>query len=185
MLYKWLWAIRAVVYNLWWGRVVFPSYIGKPVYVEGAKNISIGRKARIFPGLRVEVTENGKLAIEDDVAIAQNVHITCGKSVVIKSGVCVAANACITDTIHVYEDISVNVLKQKDRYVETYIGEDSFIGFGAAINAGSVLGKHCIVGANAYVSGEFPDYSVIAGNPAKVVKRYDFLEKKWVRCESV
>lgn len=47
---------------------------------------------------------------------------------------------------------------------------------------GVKLGKHCVVGTNAVVlKGEYPDYSIIVGNPAKVVKKYNAEKKKWVK----
>lgn len=64
---------------------------------------------------------------------------------------------------------------------ETSIGEGCFIGYGAAIQAGSVLGRHCIVGTNSVVRGVFPDYSVIVGAPAKIVKKYNIDRKIWER----
>lgn len=51
-------------------------------------------------------------------------------------------------------------------YMPVYIGEYSFVGAGAIVLPGSVIGKHCIIGAGAVVKGEFPDNSIIAGNPA-------------------
>jgi len=50
---------------------------------------------------------------------------------------------------------------------------------GVAIQAGTVLGKQCIVGANSVVRGVFPDYSVIAGVPARIIKRFNFDKNKW------
>lgn len=64
---------------------------------------------------------------------------------------------------------------------DTKIGEGCFIGFGAVIQAGTILGRHSVVGANSVVKGEFPDYSVIVGVPAKVVKSYNIMTKKWER----
>lgn len=64
---------------------------------------------------------------------------------------------------------------------ETSIGEGTFIGYGAAIQAGTILGRHCVVGTNSVVRGIFPDYSVIVGSPAKIVKKYDLDRKEWVR----
>ena len=51
------------------------------------------------------------------------------------------------------------------------------------IQAGTILGKQCIVGANAVVRGEFSDYCVIAGIPAKIVKRYDLITKQWKKTD--
>lgn len=52
------------------------------------------------------------------------------------------------------------------------IGAGSLIGMGATILNGAVIGKSCLVGANALVTEgkEFPDFSMIVGSPAKVVK---------------
>ena len=46
------------------------------------------------------------------------------------------------------------------------------------------LGKHTTVGANSVVSGIFPDYCVIVGAPAKIVKRYCFEEQKWKKTDN-
>lgn len=51
------------------------------------------------------------------------------------------------------------------------IGDDCFVGTGSILLKGTVLGKNCVVGAGSVVHGEFPDNCVIAGNPAKVIKR--------------
>ena len=45
--------------------------------------------------------------------------------------------------------------------------------------AGTKLGKQCVVGANSVVRGEFPDYCVIVGAPARVVKKYNPDTKIW------
>jgi acetyltransferase-like isoleucine patch superfamily enzyme len=58
-------------------------------------------------------------------------------------------------------------------------GKNCFIGYGSVIQAGTILGKQCIVGANSVVRGIFPDYSVIVGAPARIVKRYDTKSKEW------
>ena len=65
------------------------------------------------------------------------------------------------------------MVKQKITVKETRIGENCFIGMGAAIMAGTILGKQCVVGANSVVRGNFPDYCVIVGSPAKIVKKYN------------
>lgn len=61
----------------------------------------------------------------------------------------------------------------------TNIGEGCFIGFGASILPGTKLGKHCIVGSNAVIKGEFPDNCVIVGMPGKIIKKYEIDDNSW------
>lgn len=73
---KYLWAARAVIYKITFGKVGNMTYIGHPTFIEGRKNIYIGKHVRIFPGVRMEAIENGIIEIGDNTAIEQNVHIT-------------------------------------------------------------------------------------------------------------
>jgi len=59
------------------------------------------------------------------------------------------------------------------------IDDDCFIGFGAKIMPGVHLGRWCIVGAGAVVTKSFPSFSMIGGNPAKIIKVYDPEKKEW------
>lgn len=43
------------------------------------------------------------------------------------------------------------------------------------------IGKNCVIGSNTIVKSDIPDYSVAVGAPAKIVKMYDFEDKKWKR----
>ena len=57
---------------------------------------------------------------------------------------------------------------------DTVIGNDVWIGQGARIMPGASIGNGVIVGAGAVVSGRVPDYAIVAGNPAQVVRmRFD------------
>lgn len=178
---KYFWAIRAIIYKIQFGKVGKFSYIGKPICLEGRRGIKIGNKVRIYPGARIETY--GKAAsiyIKDNVSIGQNFHITSsGSELVIDEDTTISGNVFITNIDHDYKQIGVHILKQDFLTKETKIGRNCFIGYGAAIQAGTILGKQCIVGANSVVRGEFPDYCVIVGAPAKIVKRYNPNTGNW------
>jgi acetyltransferase-like isoleucine patch superfamily enzyme len=177
---KLCWALRGITYKTFFGRFGNVSYIGKPVSIVGAKNIFIGDKVRIYPGIRMETANGGSIKINDDCSIAQNVHITAdGEELSIGSGTIILGNSFITNLDHEYKEIGVPILKQKRAVKTTRIGNNCFIGMDACIQAGTILGKQCIVGANAVVRGKFPDYCVIVGVPAKIIKRYNLDKGIW------
>lgn len=57
----------------------------------------------------------------------------------------------------------------KMAYAPVCIGEKSFIGAGVVILPGTKIGKLCIIGAGAVVKGNIPDYSVVIGNPCRII----------------
>lgn len=179
MIFKIFWILRALLYKPFFGKFGVVSYIGPPIFIKGSKRVFIGKNVRIFPNFRIETHYNGQIVIEDDVAIGQNVHITSASNLVIGKNSTILANTFITNIDHEYEEIGKHILDQPMKIRETTIGENCFIGMGVAIQAGTILGKQCVVGSNSVVRGEFPDYSVIVGSPAKIVKRYNFESQRW------
>lgn len=178
---KILWALRLTMYSLVFRGIHMPGYLGKPLLWSGIRRIHIGRRVRIFPNSRFEVHEGGMIKICDNVSIGQGFHVTSQGQLTIGAGTVISGNVLVTNIDHDYADIDRPVLEQPHIVRDTAIGEDCFIGFGAVIQAGTVLGNHCVVGANSVVRGEFPDYCVIAGVPGQVVRQYDTESKAWRR----
>ena len=161
------------------------SIVFKPLLITPRK-ISIGRGVSIQAGCRIEgvslysnVKFDPKIEINDGVSIQQNLHLTCASHIVISKNTAIAANVTITDIDHPYTDIDLPIAKQAIRVNPVIIGEDGHICNNAVILSGTSIGKHCVVGANSVVKGIFPDYCIIAGAPARIVKRYNFEKKSW------
>ena len=176
------WAIGLLLKRPFFKNVGKYSYMGPVTCLHGTKGISIGNRVRIYPGARMETHDSGEIIIGHDCSIAQNFHVTSGKNkLVIGDKTTISGNVFITNIDHEYQNVDEHIMDQPMIYKETIIGENCFIGYGAAIQAGTILGKQCIVGTNAVVRGTFPDYSVIVGVPAKVVKHYDEEAGAWIR----
>lgn len=184
MISKILWVIRGLVYKPFFGTFGFPSYIGKPIIIRNFSRIFIGKRVRIFPGARMEVIDqNSSIIFEDNISIGHNLHIISGSDMLISKNTTISANVLITNIDHEFREINQHIMDQPLLIKETSIGENCFIGYGAVIQAGTILGKQCIIGANAVVRGNFPDYCVIAGIPAKIIKRYDHTYQIWKKTD--
>ncbi|MHC2115764.1 acyltransferase [Stenotrophomonas geniculata] len=180
-LFKFAWVARAMIYGIFMRTLRFPGYMGPPMFMMGLRRMSMGRRVRVFPGLRAECHGSGELVIEDNVALGQCVHITCGARLIIGQGTVIAGFVSITDIDHEYQEVGVPVMSQGHTTRETSIGKNCFIGMGARIQPGTRLGDGCVVGANSVVRGEYPANSVLVGAPAKVVRTYDSSQQAWVR----
>jgi acetyltransferase-like isoleucine patch superfamily enzyme len=181
MIYKIYWGIKSLFYSIFFKKFLFPSYLGKPLFLYGTKRVEINKRVRIYPGARIETHGKGTIVFEENVAIGQNFHITSAGNLIIEKNTTISGNTFVTNIDHEYQEIGVHILDQPMIIRETRIGENCFIGYGVAIQAGTILGKHCVVGANSVVRGSFPDYCVIAGVPAKIIKRYNTDTQSWER----
>ena len=180
-IYRLFWSVRALLYKPFFASFGFPGYMGSPLFLMNTRRISIGRRVRIFPNMRAECHGSGRLFIHNNISIGQGFHVIAGGDLHIRNGCLISADVFITDTEHTYDDIDKPIFSQRNKISATDIGENCFLGIGVRIQAGTLLGKGCIVGANSVVRGKFPDYCVIVGSPARVVKRYDFASESWQR----
>ncbi len=152
----------------------------------GIDYINIGINTTILYGTRIQAVSIWKnrrytpnIVIGRNVNIEQGVHITCANEVIIEDNVSLLPYCMITDIKHDYENIKMAPNKQGITVKKTIIKEQSSIGFGACIMPGIVVGKHVVVGANSVVTDDVPDYCVVAGIPAQIIKRYNFDNNKW------
>lgn len=120
-----------------------------------------------------------EVKIGNDCTIGHFNEIYATKSIVLEDNVLTADRVYITDNLHGYQNVELPVIKQSIKQVGTVrIGEGSWLGVGVAV-IGANIGKHCVIGANAVVTHDIPDYSVAVGIPAKVIKRYNFSTERW------
>ena len=161
------------------------SKVRKPILIT-PKYISIGDNVNIFSNCRIQGIRkyNNKLfspeiTFDDNTSVQQNLHLTCAKRIYIGKNTAIASNVTITDIHHPYEDINIAIERQNIKVKEVEIGDDCKIYNNSVILPGTRIGKHCTIGANSVVSGKFPDFCVIVGSPARIVKKYNFEKRIW------
>lgn len=116
-------------------------------------------------------TPEATIKIGDNVGIS-GATIYARKSIEIGDNTMIGGNAKILDNDFHPIEIEARLNDDKDKIGTrpVKIGKNCFIGCNALILKGTELGDGCVVGAGAVVSGKFEDNSVIAGNPARVIK---------------
>lgn len=128
--------------------------------------------------------KKSKITIYNNVYLGMFSRIGCANSVTIEDNVLTGPHIFISDYNHAYENINLPVVSQgvacgkNDRVI---IGKDSWIGTNVCIIGNIKIGKHCIIGANSVVTKDLPDFSVAVGSPARVIKQYNPILKKWVK----
>ena len=130
------------------------------------------------------VNQDPVIIIEDGCVIARRSTISAKNRIHLERNVILSASVLIMDHAHAYENVSLPIKQQGITDGGTIrIEEGCWIGQGAAIvcNAGElVIGKNSVIAANALVTRSVPAYSILSGNPARVVKQYDVTKQKWV-----
>jgi lipopolysaccharide O-acetyltransferase len=71
-------------------------------------------------------------------------------------------------------------LRPLDRDRHVLIGKNVWLGNGVVVCAGAEIGEGSVVGANSVVIGDIPPFTIAAGVPAKVLKKYDLETSQWI-----
>lgn len=144
----------------------------------------------VFPWNRFDIGKN--TTIEDyatinngigDVFIGDNSRIGIGDVLIgpvsVGNHVIIAQNVVLSGMNHGYEDPDVPIRLQPCSTAEIVIEDDSWIGANATIMAGVRIGKHAVVAGGSVVTKDVAPYTIVAGNPAKPIKRYHPETKSW------
>jgi len=123
----------------------------------GVGNVEIGDRTRL--GIANVII--GPIKIGNDIMFAQNI---------VASGL-----------NHVYEDINVPIADQHVYTSLITIEDEVWIGANAVITAGVTIGKHSVVAAGSVVTKDVPPFSIVAGNPARLLKQYNKETGEWER----
>lgn len=156
-----------------------------PFRINGSQYISVGKKVHVNEGAWILAFKNSEKDPEINIGsgsyIGRFVHIVAVNKIDIRNNVAMADKVYISDNAHNYEDIDTLMKEQEILdHGPVVIGENTWLGENACIMGASV-GKHCVIGVNAVVTKDIPDYSIAVGSPAKVIRQYNPSIKKWER----
>lgn len=160
------------------------SSIISPLKIDGGNNIKVGKHVLVsykswLAALPLTGEKTCLLELQDGVTIGHFNHIYATKKVILEKNVLTADKVYISDNLHGYEDILTPIKQQAIiQNNEVVVGEGSWLGENVCV-LGARIGKHCVVGANSVVTKDIPDYCVVVGIPAKIVKRYCFDIQRW------
>jgi acetyltransferase-like isoleucine patch superfamily enzyme len=95
--------------------------------------------------------------------------------------VIIAQNVVFSGLNHGYQDVDTPITKQPCTSADIIVEDDVWIGANSVITAGIHVGKHAVIAGGSVVTKNVPAYSVVGGNPARVLKQYSAESKQWER----
>jgi acetyltransferase-like isoleucine patch superfamily enzyme len=153
--------LRLYLCNYWVSRL--PSHYLRLFFYRKVMGFKLHDRATVFMGGHFYCTLG--LSMGTDSVINENCKIDTRAEIKIGGHVVIASNVTILTADHNPRDSGFT----KDRVRAVIIDDYSFICTGATILPGIKLGRGCMVGAGAVVTSDVAPYSVVAGNPAKVI----------------
>lgn len=141
--------------------------VGDGVLIAGNVTLAVGMPSQDLGHVTEPV-----IRIGDRTTIGRGCSLVAFNGIEIAADVTIAPDVYITDHNHTYGDIDVPIGRQFPAGAVTRIGTGCWLGTGVVVTAGTTIGRHVAVAANSVVRGDVPDHSVIAGAPARVVRRW-------------
>ncbi|HTL07832.1 MAG TPA: acyltransferase [Chitinophagaceae bacterium] len=185
----WLIASGGGVRPRWWVRTFV-----NPFYHKKGPHTRIFRSARIdaMPFNSFEIGSNstieafsfinngmGPVSIGNGAFIgAMNVIIG---PVRIGNDIMTAQNVVMSGLNHGFSNVTMPFRYQPCTTGLISIGDGTWVGANSVITAGVTVGRFCVIAAGSVVTKDVPDYSIAAGNPARVIKQFNHQTNEWER----
>jgi acetyltransferase-like isoleucine patch superfamily enzyme len=157
-----------------------------------------GKSAKIRHRVRMDVLPFNGFSIGDysaieafstinngvgDVSIGHHSLIGLSNVVIgpvfIGNHVIMAQHVVLSGLNHAFEDITVPIREQGTYTRPIRIEDECWLGANVVVTAGVTIGFHSVVAAGSVVTKDVPPFSLVAGNPARLIKRYNPHSKLW------
>lgn len=162
------------------------SMIYSPASIVVDGQLSIGDNTTILRNSRIEnynrLKNNPHISIGNRCYIGHYFSILNASAVTIGDDVLIASYVLISSENHgIDPESAIPYMDQPLVSKPVSIGDGCWIGEKVCILSGVTIGRKCIIGAGSLVTKSIPDYSIAVGNPAKVIKQYNFETHNWER----
>ena len=139
------------------------GFVSPRAYVVG-EDIALGGNCLVAAGVRLD----GELRAGDHCSF--NLNATAAGRVVMGDHVRVASGAGLWGFDHRHDDAETPIARQGVRIQGIGIGVDVWIGANAVGTDGVRMGSHAIIAAGAVFTRDVPDYAIVGGNPARLIR---------------
>lgn len=149
-------------------------FLGKDVIIDPSStfnNVKIGDNVKISKNCNIYGSSENILRIGKETTVAMGSLLNGYANKLL-----IGENVSIAQNVNIMTDSGPNASKEMQAYFPlvngpVIIGNHSWIGANSIIMPNVNLGEFCVVAANSFVNRSFPSYSVIGGNPAKLIKK--------------
>lgn len=163
------------------------SHMDYPAVLSGNDRTHIGKNVTILKNARIQnytdkVPDMDGIYIEDDCYIGFGVSLLNAGKIRIGKGTIIAANVLISSENHgMNPEDPVSYADQALTAKDVSVGEGCWLAQNVCILAGVTVGDKSVIGAGSIVTKDIPPYCIAAGNPARVIKTYNFDTHQWER----
>lgn len=153
-----------------------------PHYVSIGSQVRIGERCDFYARPRNQDLEGFLIQIGNGVHVGHRCTLAAIESVIIEDKVVIGNDVYISDHGHTYQDSKIPIIDQPvSASKPSKICRGSWIGAMAIILPGVTVGEHAVVGAGAVVTKDVEAFTVVVGNPSRVVRQYHSGSGEWER----
>ena len=159
-------------------------FFGKNVQLIGTKNITIGENVTLSDNLWINANlrdDQKRVVIGNNSHIGRDNFFTIGARLEIGPYFMSSIGCSLISAGHNFDDPLIPHLVSGETVNDSiYIGSSVFMGAYSKVLGNVTIGYGVIIGANSFVLDDVPPLSMVVGNPARIIKRYSFKQKKWI-----